>query len=90
MADIHRERLLRAIRCLQLIQRTNSPSSSLAKAVGKALVPLLKEYGDYVISPADEPKAPPKGDGQPPAPPPAAEVAPGDTPELPYPRGDEG
>lgn len=40
------ERLLRAIRTLQLLQRTNSPRSSLAKSAGKALVPLLKELAE--------------------------------------------
>lgn len=39
----NQDRLLRAIRCLQLLQRTNAPNSSLAKAVTKALAPLLKE-----------------------------------------------
>lgn len=49
---INKERLLRAIRCLQLLQRTNAPASSIAKAAGKALVPLLKEMADL---PADAP-----------------------------------
>lgn len=37
------DRLLRAIRGLQLLQRTNAPASSIAKAATKALAPLLKE-----------------------------------------------
>jgi len=41
--DINHERLLRAIRCLQLIQRTNAPKSSIFKAAGKALAPLMQE-----------------------------------------------
>lgn len=45
-AEQNRDRLLRAIRCLQLIQRTNAPASSIAKAAGKALVPLLKEQAE--------------------------------------------
>jgi hypothetical protein len=44
------QRLLRAIRCLQLIQRTNAPTSSMAKSAAKALVPLLKEMASL---PAD-------------------------------------
>jgi len=39
----NRDRLLRAIRGLQLLQRTNAPNSSMAKAATKALAPLLKE-----------------------------------------------
>jgi hypothetical protein len=39
----NKDRLLRAIRCLQLLQRTNAPNSSIAKASAKALVPLLDE-----------------------------------------------
>ena len=42
-AKTNKERLLRAIRCLQLLQRTNAPDSSMAKSVTKALVPLLAE-----------------------------------------------
>lgn len=41
--NVNRDRLMRAIRCLQLLQRTNAPNSSLAKAAAKALTPLLKE-----------------------------------------------
>ena len=37
------DRLLRVIRGLQLLQRTNDPKSSIAKSAGKALLPLLKE-----------------------------------------------
>lgn len=43
MSDTNHERLLRAIRCLQLIQRTNAPKSSIFKAAGKALGPLMQE-----------------------------------------------
>jgi hypothetical protein len=39
----NKERLLRAIRCLQLLQRTNAPDSSIAKAASRGLSPLLKE-----------------------------------------------
>lgn len=42
-AKTNHDRLLRAIRCLQLLQRTNDPKSSIAKAAAKALAPLLKE-----------------------------------------------
>jgi hypothetical protein len=42
-AKINKDRLLRAIRCLQLLQRTNAPESSMAKAAQKSLAPLLKE-----------------------------------------------
>jgi hypothetical protein len=52
----NRERLLRGIRCLQLIQRSNPPNSSIAKAVSKALAPLLKEMA------ATPPDAPPVTD----------------------------
>lgn len=40
---INKDRLLRAIRGLQLLQRTNAPNSSIAKSASKALAPLLKE-----------------------------------------------
>lgn len=49
---INKDRLLRAIRGLQLLQRTNAPNSSIAKASTKALAPLLKEMADL---PADAP-----------------------------------
>ena len=39
----NKDRLLRAIRSLQLLQRMNPPKSSIAKAAVKALVPLLEE-----------------------------------------------
>lgn len=39
----NKDRLLRAIRALQQIQRTNPPKSSLFKAAAKALIPLLDE-----------------------------------------------
>lgn len=44
--DQNRDRLLRAVRGLQVIQRTNAPNSSIAKAVTKALAPLLKQMAD--------------------------------------------
>jgi len=50
--DQNKDRLLRAIRGLQLIQRTNAPTSSIAKAASKALAPLLKEMASL---PADAP-----------------------------------
>lgn len=46
----NRDRLLRAIRCLQLLQRTNAPKSSISKAAAKALIPLLEEMENH---PAD-------------------------------------
>jgi hypothetical protein len=41
--NLNNERLQRAIRCLQLIQRTNPPKSPITKAAAKALVPLMDE-----------------------------------------------
>lgn len=46
------DRLLRAIRCLQHLQRTNAPNSSMAKAAAKALVPLLKEMASTPVDAA--------------------------------------
>lgn len=43
MNELNHERLLRAIRCLQLIQRTNAPKSTIFKAASKALAPLMDE-----------------------------------------------
>lgn len=43
----NRDRLLRAIRGLQLIQRTNAPKSGISKAATKALVPLLEEMENH-------------------------------------------
>jgi hypothetical protein len=57
MSDINHERLLRAIRCLQLIQRTNAPKSSIFKAAGKALGPLMTEQSTMPPLPAKAPKA---------------------------------
>jgi hypothetical protein len=48
----NKDRLLRAIRGLQLLQRTNAPNTSIAKAVTKALAPLLVEMSTM---PADPP-----------------------------------
>ena len=48
--DQNKDRLLRAIRGLQLIQRTNHPKSSIARVVGKVLPPLIKEHSEM---PAD-------------------------------------
>ena len=42
----NKDRLLRAIRSLQQIQRTNDPKASIAKAATKALLPLLKEMAN--------------------------------------------
>lgn len=39
----NKERLLRGIRCMQLLQRTNPPKSSIARAATRALAPLLIE-----------------------------------------------
>lgn len=52
----NRDRLLRAIRGLQLIQRTNAPKSSISKCAGKALGPLLEEMENH---PAESPPAAP-------------------------------
>jgi hypothetical protein len=49
-AKTNHDRLLRAIRTLQLLQRTNDPQSSVAKAVTKALSPLLKEMATPVLT----------------------------------------
>ena len=46
----NKDRLLRAIRALQQIQRENAPTSSIAKAVTNSLKPLLKEMASM---PAD-------------------------------------
>jgi hypothetical protein len=55
----NKERLLRAIRCLQLLQRLNPPKSSIAKAAVKSLAPLLEEMEKL---PADaEPLTPAPG-----------------------------
>lgn len=55
--DINHERILRAIRCLQLIQRTNAPKSSIFKAAGKALQPLMQEQSTMPPLPDKAPKA---------------------------------
>jgi hypothetical protein len=54
------ERLLRAIRCLQLIQRTNAPKSSISKAAAKALVPLLGEMENHPVEAAPAAPATPE------------------------------
>jgi hypothetical protein len=41
--SLNNERLQRAIKCLQLIQRTNPQKSAIAKAAAKAILPLLAE-----------------------------------------------
>lgn len=64
-AKTNKDRLLRGIRCLQLIQRTNAPNSTLAKAVTKALAPLLEEM-------ANQPEHPDLGQGGKPAAPPVS------------------
>ena len=53
----NKDRLLRAIRCLQLLQRMNPPKSSIAKAAVKSLAPLLEELEKL---PADAPPAIPE------------------------------
>jgi hypothetical protein len=58
--DQNKDRLLRAIRGLQLIQRTNHPKSSIARVVAKALEPLLKEYAE--MTPGAAPIIPPGSD----------------------------
>jgi hypothetical protein len=56
----NRERLLRAIRTLQLLQRTNAPNSVLAKAVSKALSPLLAVQAAMpLVAPKGRPPAQP-------------------------------
>jgi len=54
----NQDRLLRAIRSLQLLQRTNAPTSGIAKAAAKALVPLLAEMAKQ---PADAAPILPEG-----------------------------
>ena len=57
---LNTDRLMRAIRALQHIQRTNAPNTSLCRAATKALAPLLKEHaartqaeaGETVVAPA--------------------------------------
>lgn len=44
--NVNNERLHRAIKCLQLICRTNPPKSSLSKACNKALGPLMDEMAE--------------------------------------------
>lgn len=45
---LNEDRLLRAVRALQQIQRDNAPNTSLAKATDKALKPLLIEHSRMV------------------------------------------
>jgi hypothetical protein len=61
--DQNKDRLLRAIRGLQLIQRTNAPNSSMAKAVTKALAPLLKQMADMPPDAAPLMETPTSGSG---------------------------
>lgn len=58
----NQERFMRAISTLQLIQRTD-PASSMAKAAGRALVPLLKEQATMAAAPPIVPAAPLVGSG---------------------------
>lgn len=58
--NVNRDRLMRAIRGLQLLQRTNAPNSSIAKAAIKALAPLLKESA---AMPPDAPPIVPAAEG---------------------------
>jgi hypothetical protein len=64
MSEQNQERLLRAIRCLQLIQRTNAPKSTIFKAAGKALAPLMDEQSTMPPLPPRTKK--PKPQAQPP------------------------
>lgn len=48
----NKERLLRGIRCMQLIQRTNPPNSGIVKAATKALAPLLDELAKFPVEQA--------------------------------------
>jgi hypothetical protein len=50
--NINNERLQRAIKCLQLIQRTNAPKASITKAATKALIPLMAEAADRPLPPS--------------------------------------
>lgn len=62
--DQNKDRLLRAIRGLQLIQRTNHPKSSIARVVTKALDPLLKEFAEMTPeATAPAPSIIPGGEG---------------------------
>jgi hypothetical protein len=45
----NRDRLLRAVRTLQHLQRTNAPKSTISKAAGKALIPLLEEMENHPL-----------------------------------------
>lgn len=57
MANDNRDRLLRAIRALQLVQRNNLPKSTISKAVEKALAPLLAEMENHPEPVAVKPPA---------------------------------
>jgi hypothetical protein len=56
MSEVNHERLLRAIRCLQLIQRTNAPKSSIFKAASRALAPLMVEQATMPPLPGKPPR----------------------------------
>ena len=55
----NKERLLRVIRGLQLLQRTNLPASPIGKLVTKTLPPLLKAFSEM---PADAAPVLPAGE----------------------------
>lgn len=55
--NANNERLQRAIKCLQLIQRTNPQKATIAKAAAKAIVPLLAEAESRPLPPARSRKA---------------------------------
>lgn len=54
----NRDRLLRAVRTLQHLQRTNAPKSTISKAATKALIPLLEEMENQVDEPVPPTPAP--------------------------------
>lgn len=56
-AALHAEnvvRLQRAIRAIQLVQRSNAPKSAVGKATESALRPLMKVYSELLATPAPE------------------------------------
>jgi hypothetical protein len=60
--NTNNERLQRAIKCLQLIQRTNPQKSAIAKAAAKAIIPLLAEAENRPLPPTRSRKAKPPAD----------------------------
>lgn len=59
--NVNNERLQRAIKCLQFIQRTNPPKARITKAVVRALGPLMDEAALRPLPPPRGKKAPAGG-----------------------------